>query len=160
MQDKIERDWFKPSKHEVIHYIFLYIFHIFLYFHIFFVITNRDFYCIDVSKANPKDAIPIRIIKENYDILGPKMFIDFNSSVAFGIFTINLFLKLRVGISKTIFAQSVFYLQYLKFSNDCYFTRSINIWMGNYPCISAGFGKASCLHKNVCFLRMRNCDQG
>ena len=46
MQDKIESDWFKPSKHEVIHYIFLYFFYIFLYFHIFFVITNRDFYCM------------------------------------------------------------------------------------------------------------------
>ena len=41
MQDKIERDWFKPSKHEVIHYIFLYFFNIFLYFHIFFVIRNH-----------------------------------------------------------------------------------------------------------------------
>ena len=46
MQDKIERDWFKPSKHEVIHYIFLIFFYIFSYFHIFFVITNRDFYCM------------------------------------------------------------------------------------------------------------------
>ena len=46
MQAKIECDWFKPSKHEVIHYMFLYIFYIFLYFHILFVITNWDFYCM------------------------------------------------------------------------------------------------------------------
>ena len=42
-----------------------------------------------MCQTTPKGTIPIRIIKENYDILGPKMLIDFNSSVAFGIFPKN-----------------------------------------------------------------------
>ena len=52
MQDNIERDWVKPSKHEVIHYIFLYFFvYIFIFSYIFrdhkpglllYVIHNQD----------------------------------------------------------------------------------------------------------------------
>ena len=56
-----------------------------------FVPQKHNFWihALPVSKTTPKDTISIRIIKENYDILGPKMLTDFNSSVAFGIFPKN-----------------------------------------------------------------------
>ena len=44
---------------------------------------------LNESKATPRDSIPAKIIKENCDILGPKMVIDFNVSVLTGTFPKN-----------------------------------------------------------------------
>ena len=36
---------------------------------------------LNTSKATPKDSIPFKILKENCDILGYKLVIDFNHSL-------------------------------------------------------------------------------
>ena len=41
------------------------------------------------SKATPIESIPAKILKDNYDIIGRKMVIDFNSSIKSGIFPQN-----------------------------------------------------------------------
>ena len=41
------------------------------------------------SKACPIESIPTKILKENYDIFGPKIVIDYNSSINTGIFPKN-----------------------------------------------------------------------
>ena len=62
--------------------------------HFSFLPTNlesviNEIFALNGSKATPKDSIPTKIIKENYDILAPKIVIDFNSSVSVGIFPMN-----------------------------------------------------------------------
>ena len=47
----------------------------------------KEIQALNGSKASPIDSIPVKIMKENEDILGLK--IDFNSSVAFGPFPNN-----------------------------------------------------------------------
>ena len=49
----------------------------------------NEIFALSQSKATPKDSIPTKIIKENYDILGPKLVIDFNSFVSTGTFPTN-----------------------------------------------------------------------
>ena len=41
------------------------------------------------SKSTPIESIPAKILKDNYDVIGPKIVIDFNSSVQSGIFPQN-----------------------------------------------------------------------
>ena len=41
------------------------------------------------SKSTPIESIPAKILKDNYDIIGPKIVIDFNSSIKTGIFPQN-----------------------------------------------------------------------
>ena len=45
---------------------------------------------VDSSKACPKDTIPPKIIKNNSDIIGYKLLSDFNKSIDFGNFPVNL----------------------------------------------------------------------
>ena len=54
------------------------------------------------SKASPIYSIPLKIMKENYDILGLKVVIDFNSSVAFGTFPNNQKLADVIPIFKAL----------------------------------------------------------
>ena len=49
----------------------------------------KEIQALNGSKASPMDSIPVKIMKENEDILGLKIVIDFNSSVAFGTFPNN-----------------------------------------------------------------------
>ena len=51
--------------------------------------VNKEILALNRSKATTKDSIPTKIIKEYYDILGPKIVIDFNSSVTLGTFPNN-----------------------------------------------------------------------
>ena len=44
---------------------------------------------LNESKCTPIDTIPSKILKDNYDVIGPKLVIDFNSSVQTGIFPQN-----------------------------------------------------------------------
>ena len=44
---------------------------------------------LNESKCTPMDSIPAKILKDNYDIIGPKIVIDFNSSIQTGIFPQN-----------------------------------------------------------------------
>ena len=44
---------------------------------------------LNESKSTPIESIPSKILKDNYDIIGPKIVIDFNSSVKSGIFPQN-----------------------------------------------------------------------
>ena len=53
--------------------------------------TNLDLIIKEIgnlneSKSSPIDSIPPKIIKDNFDIIGPKIVIDFNSSIKTGIF--------------------------------------------------------------------------
>ena len=44
---------------------------------------------LNESKASPLDSIPAKILKENFDILAPKILLDFNSSIETGTFPNN-----------------------------------------------------------------------
>ena len=44
---------------------------------------------LNESKSTPIESIPAKILKDNYDIIGPKIVIDFNSSIKTGIFPQN-----------------------------------------------------------------------
>ena len=44
---------------------------------------------LNESKSSPIESIPAKILKENFDIIGPKILIDFNSSIKTGIFPQN-----------------------------------------------------------------------
>ena len=81
------------------------------YFTTYFESIIYEIHALNGANATPIDTIPIRIIKENSDILGLKVLRDFNLFVAFGMFPKNqnlgdffLVLKLRIGMWKTIFA--------------------------------------------------------
>ena len=41
------------------------------------------------SKSTPIESIPAKILKDNYDIIGPKIVTDFNSAIKVGIFPLN-----------------------------------------------------------------------
>lgn len=41
------------------------------------------------AKSSPIESIPAKILKDNYDLLGPKIQIDYNSSVRTGVFPQN-----------------------------------------------------------------------
>ena len=45
---------------------------------------------LNESKYTPNESIPAKILKDNYEIIGPKIVIDFNSSIKTGIFPQNL----------------------------------------------------------------------
>ena len=44
---------------------------------------------LNESKSAPNESIPAKILKDHYDIIGPKIVIDFNSSIKTGIFPQN-----------------------------------------------------------------------
>ena len=44
---------------------------------------------LNESKSTPIESIPAKILKDNYDVIGPKMVIDFNYSIKTGIFPQN-----------------------------------------------------------------------
>ena len=44
---------------------------------------------LNESKSTPIESIPAKILKDNYDVVGPKIVIDFNSSIKTGIFPQN-----------------------------------------------------------------------
>ena len=49
----------------------------------------KEITSLNESKASPIDSIPARILKENLDIVAPKILTDFNSSIKNGIFPSN-----------------------------------------------------------------------
>ena len=49
----------------------------------------QDRFALNSSKAFPMDSIPTQILKENYNIFGFKIFVDFNVSVKSGTFPNN-----------------------------------------------------------------------
>ena len=49
----------------------------------------QEIFALKSSKASPINSIPTKILKENFDILGFKLFIDFNASVTSGFFPNN-----------------------------------------------------------------------
>ena len=49
----------------------------------------KEFANLDESKATPIESIPAKILKDNYNIIGRKVVIDFNSSIISGIFPHN-----------------------------------------------------------------------
>ena len=51
--------------------------------------VTREILNLDISKANPIDAIPAKILKSNHDIFAPKILIDFNTSIETGVFPKN-----------------------------------------------------------------------
>ena len=62
----------------------------------------KEILSLNGSKASPIYSIPVKIMKENYDILGLKVVIDFNSSVAFGTFPNNQKLADVIPIFKAL----------------------------------------------------------
>ena len=44
---------------------------------------------LDETKSAPIDSVPAKIIKDIFDVIGPKIVIDFNSSIQTGIFPQN-----------------------------------------------------------------------
>ena len=48
-----------------------------------------EIFSLNTSIATPKDSIPIKILKDNYDIWGYKLVIDFNNSIKNGTFPNN-----------------------------------------------------------------------
>ena len=51
---------------------------------------KKEIFNLIESKATPIDSIPAKIVKQNYDIIGPKILNDFNQSIMSGIFPMNL----------------------------------------------------------------------
>ena len=49
----------------------------------------HEIFTLNTSKATPKDSIPTKILKENYDIFGYKLAIDFNGAIKCGTFPDN-----------------------------------------------------------------------
>ena len=49
----------------------------------------KEITSLNESKASPIDSIPARILKENLDIMAPKILMDFNSSINIGVFPSN-----------------------------------------------------------------------
>ena len=49
----------------------------------------QEIFALKSSKASPINSIPTKILKENFDIVGFKLFIDFNASVTSGFFPNN-----------------------------------------------------------------------
>ena len=62
----------------------------------------KEILSLNGSKASPIYSIPVKIMKENYDILGLIVVIDFNSSVAFGTFPNNQKLADVIPIFKAL----------------------------------------------------------
>ena len=50
----------------------------------------QEILLLDVSKASPKDSIPPKVIKDNYDIFSYKLANDFKFSVNSGIYPENM----------------------------------------------------------------------
>ena len=48
--------------------------------------VTKEILNLNISKANPVDAIPAKILKANHDIFAPKLLIDFNTSIQTGLF--------------------------------------------------------------------------
>ena len=49
----------------------------------------KEIFALNPAKASPIDSVPTKIMKENYDSFGFKIFIDFNVSVKSGCFPNN-----------------------------------------------------------------------
>ena len=81
----------------------------------------QEIFALNSSKASPMDSIATQILKENYDIFGFKIFVDFNVSVKYGTFAnsqkyadVSPIFKALDRHIKTYFRPSAFYLLYLR----------------------------------------------
>ena len=50
-----------------------------------FDLITKEILALNIKKACPKHSIPVKILKENYDIFGHKLKIDFKSAITNGI---------------------------------------------------------------------------
>ena len=98
------------------------------------------------SKATPKDSIPVQVIKDNYDIFAYKIFTDFNTSINDSSFPSNQkyadvspVYKKGDKLDKSNYRTLAYYQHYLKSLKDCYFTKSIDLWILNWLFISVDF---------------------
>ena len=67
--------------------------------------VNKEIGNLNESKSTPTESIPAKILKDHYNIIGPKIAIDFNSSIKTGVFPRRLKLSDITPIFKNVVKQ-------------------------------------------------------
>ena len=109
----------------------------------------NEIFSMDVKKATPKDTIQPKLIKENWDICGPKLLIDFNFSIDYGQFTNNCkYACISSAFKKgDCLDRSNYRLVSFLSSISKIFERLITIWILNYRYINVVFEKKTWFSK-------------
>ena len=95
--------------------------------------NKKELQSLDISKVTQKSNIPTKIIKENFDILAPFLFVSVNSSIDLSkfqkIYNLRIshqHIKRILETTKEIIAQLVFYQIYLNFLKTSFMNKYRN----------------------------------